>query len=752
MKKNIRYIVFLVIFFFLSTAAFAEIVNEIVITGNKRIQSSTIIEYGKIKTSVDYSVDDLNSIKKQIYETGFFEKINLSLINNKIIINVLENPLINFYSINIKNLDYDSEEINKLYNLVKLGPNKIFSEYKFQDDLNFLKNWYFNKGYTNTDVVPRISKLEDNKVNILISINKNQETNINRIYFIGDKKFDSSDLKSVLISSEYSWWKLFSKTSVSENLISYDKAQLKKFYLNNGYRDVQIPSVELKKISADKVDIVYNINAGPLYQFGNFSISEGKNLINNATLEFIKELENKYLKNNYSVSDQEKFVEKLTEFFGKKNIEFLSPSLSEIKEENKINLLLNISEVQKVFINKIDVSGNSITEENVIRQNIYFSEGDSYIYFKIKKSIDKLKSLAIFSDVKIIPGEINNGKIDIVITVTEKPTGTISASAGYGSNGGMLGFAIGEENFLGKNIRSNINLNLGTQKIEGKINLSIPDFMNSDRTLFANLYSNKTDYTNTLYESKKQGLDLGTRYEIFDNIFFRPGYGFDYEKIDVNTNASAYYLSQDGNYLTQRINYNIEMDEREQKYKSKNGYTLGLTQELASFGSDTPYFKNSFYGANYFPTFSKQSGSLRYGYSNITNLNSNDHLKLSDRLFVPNSYAKGFEPRAYGPLDTSSNNYIGGNNAFYSIISSNIPTPIQEKWNLNISAFLSAFDVWGVDNNSSINDANLIRSAYGIVLDYTSPIGPISMSFSNVIKKLDTDKERFFNFELGTVF
>lgn len=752
MKKLITYLVFFLNFIFFCSLLSAETFDEILIKGNKRILKETIIEYGRVKTKYNYSIDELNKIQKNIFETDFFEKVSLKIDNNRLIIDVVENPLINFYNINIKGIDSaDSSELNKLYDNVKLGPNKIFSEYKFKDDINFIKEYYFRKGFTEVEVRPRISKLENNKVNISIVINKNELTNVNRIYFIGNKKFDSSELKSVMTLSEYSWWKILSKTSVDEYRVAQDKTLIKKFYLNNGYFDIQIPSVEIKKLNNNTVDIFYTISEGRLYQFGNFSLSEESKELDNETLEYIDLAKNKFLKNYYSALNKERFIKNLINYFSVKKIEFLNPTILENKNNNKINLTLKIQKNQKTYINKIDVKGNTLTEESVIRQNLTFSEGDSYMSYKVENSIDKLKSLGIFADVKIIPQQIENGTVNIKVEISEKPTGSISASAGYGTNGGLFVFSIGENNFLGKGIKLNTNLTLGTQKIEGRLNLVVPDFANSDNTLFSSIYVTRSEYTNTLYTSNKKGFDLGTRYELIDNIYFRPGYGLDFEKIDVASNASAYFRTQDGDSFTQRINYNIETDQRDRKYKTKNGYIYGFTQELASFGSDVPYLKNSIYGSNYFLIFDKANTNLKYGFSNITNLNSGDVLKLSDRLFIPSAYSKGFAPRAFGPKDSSSGNYIGGSRVLYSMFTQTIPTPVEEKWNLNTTAFITAFDVWGVDT-SLVKDTNSIRSAYGLAFDWTSPIGPISISLSKILKKEDTDSSRTFNFELGTVF
>lgn len=749
MKKNLFTLILFIFFFFAeSKFVLGEVVKNVTIIGNNRIQEETIIEYGKIIKNKNYSIDELNDIQKNIFDTGFFKNINLSIKNNVLNISVVENPLIDFFSIQG---ELNDDKTNKLYEKIKLGSNKIYSEYLLKQDLEIIKEFYLSDGYLDIEVTPRISFLEDKKVNILVTINKGEQKKIHRIFFVGDKKFNSSDLLDVISSSENGWWNFLSSSSIVNNdRILYDKNLIKNFYLNSGFYDVQITSVEVKKINNEQIDIVYSINSGELYNFGNFQVSSGLELISVKLQKLIEYEQKKYLTKKYSIKNKQQFLNSVNVIFSKEQMDFVNLEIQEVKNKNNIDLYAKLISTKKYYINKINVLGNSITEESVIRRNLLFSEGDSFTPYKETKSLDNLKALQIFNDVQIKSKIFDENKVDIDIKITEKPTGSISAGAGYGGNGANIGFGIKEENFLGKGINLNTNINFGTQRIDGTIGFTIPDFDSSDRTLYGKIYSTRTTYLNTVFESRKIGSDFSTKYDLYENFNFKPGVGINYEKINVENIASSYLKNQEGNYFTQKFIYNIEKDQRDNKFGTRNGYVLGFGQEYSSFISDIPYLKSHIYGSNYIPFGERQIINIKYGYSNIFSINNND-IRLSDKLFVPYQYAKGFEPRGFGPVDSVSKEFIGGNQSFYSSAVVSFPNPIQESWNLNTYAFINAANIWGTDN-SLINENKKIRAALGVGLDWKSPVGPFSISFAKPISKEDTDKVKNVSIEIGTSF
>lgn len=726
----------------------AEIVNKIQIQGNKKILSETIIEYGNIKLNQNYTLDELNDIQKKIYSKGFFDKLDISLLNGILTITVKENPIINF--LNIQG-EKDSEKLNKLYDSIELKNNQFYTEYKLKKSLEYIKEFYSKGGFSNTEVDPRVSIVDDNKANIIINITKNEQLKIDQIFFIGDKKFTQRDLASIISSSEDGWWKFLSSTTyVTDDRISYDKELLKNFYLDNGYYDVQIASVEILKTKLNRANIIYSINAGNSYNFGNFQINEGINLIDKKTQDYIFSLKNDYLKKNYSRKKIRLFLDQINKYFQSRKIDFINTDIQLSKRNNSLDLYLKIFSSNKQYIGRIELEGNSITKSEVILRNLTFSEGDSFMGYKKDKSLDNLKSLNIFKDVIIESKSSKDNLIDVKVKVVEKPTGQISAGAGYGSNGAQVLFSVSDSNLFGDGVKSDISLNIGSQQANGSILLVVPDYKYSGKDLYTKLFSAKTNLNNTLYESKKIGSEISTKYQIYENYYFKPGVGIDNDNISVDSSASAYLKSQRGNYFTQKIMYSIENDERDKKFNTRSGYIFGFGQDLATLYSDVPYIKSSLYGSNYFSLTEKNTINLKYGYSNISSFNNKD-TKLSDRIFVPSAYSKGFQIRSYGPRDSSSGEYIGGNNTAYTSLSSNIPTPFEDSWKINSIIFLSAFNVWGVDN-SSASDSNKVRSAIGIGFDYSSPLGPVNVNWAKSISQASTDKTKIFSFEIGTIF
>ena len=319
------------------------------------------------------------------------------------------------------------------------------------------------------------------------------------------------------------------------------------------------------------------------------------------------------------------------------------------------------------------------------------SEGDSFLDYKVAKSIDKVKSLRIFKNVKFETVNSGDEKIDLNITVEEQPTGSVSAGVGVGSSGSTISSSIVEKNLFGKGIIIDSNVSIGTEKISGNVGFSIPDFMNTDNLFNYNIFALSTDYTNSGYESKKIGNVLATRFNIYENVSLKTGFAIDLDSIDTNPSASNLYKSREGDYLTYKGFYNIVNDRRNSGFQPTKGYRLGFGQGLAMPGSDITYLENNINGVVYHSISNDYVVSLKSGLNTINSLDNND-VKLSDRKFLRQTKLRGFENYGVGPKDGSD--HIGGNYSAYASLSTTIPNPIPDSWNAKSILFLDTGNVW----------------------------------------------------------
>ena len=740
-----RIILFLLI---LTSYSFANI-KEVKIFGNKRVSSNTIEAFvDKKNTQIDTFY--INNLTRIIYNTEFFSNVKISYDNNILNISVEENPIINFFYINGITGD-DLDAVNKI---VSLKENNIFSVSKLKKDLEDVKDLFKSSGYYFVVVEPEVIKIDDNQINLILNINKKDISKIKNIYFIGEKYFSSGQLLEIISSAEDSWWSFFSKSSLSEDRVEYDKKLLKSFYKSKGFYDVQIESVLANLDNKNNFTLTYSINSGKKYTFGNIEIKTEASIFKESNISDIKNISEKIIKGKmYStpaILTIEKQVNTYLEDNKYANIEI---DIEEIKKsDEKIDLILKLNSLKKTLIGKINVYGNSITEEKVVRDSLIISEGDILNISKIKKSIDNIDSKNFFkkTDYKITDSDLQKNSKDLNLYVKEQPTGSLSAGIGYGSSGGLLEGSINERNFLGKGIDLNFTGRLASEKVSGVFSYIDPNFMNSEKELANYFFSETDDYSNAGYKSKRIGDRLGTRYEIFEDIYLRPFGILQFDKLETNSNASSLLRSRDGNFTTTTLGFNLLADFRNSKNLPTSGSLSFFDQSYATLISDVPTIQTSV-GSTFYQELINEKfiGSAKLKLSNVTAFDNKD-IKLSDRLFASASDLRGFEARGVGPIDSGS--HVGGNYLAVLNLKSTFPNPIPDILRPKSYLFYDIGNIWGVDYSDVVSESSNLRTSTGIALDVTTPIGPLSFTYSIPLSKASTDKEQRFLFNLGSSF
>ena len=733
-------------FYLLIQPVNSEIVKSIEISGNDRIASETIVMFSNIKLGSDLSQNDINEILKNLYETNFFEDITISLNDNKISISVIENP-------NIENITYSGIKSNTIKEFItenlNLIPRSSYNKILLEKDRNKILSSLKEMGYYFSSVSIDLEELDNNKVDLVFNITLGEKAKIKKLSFIGDKIFKDSKLRSIIISEEYKFWKFISgKKFLNENLINFDKRLLKNFYLNKGYYDVEINSSFAKLIDQESFELVYTINANEKFYFGklkldlpvDFDSSNFENLT-----EKLEELENK----PYSINSVETVLKEIDKIAILEQYETIKASVIEDISKNKINLYFKIEETEKFIVEKINIFGNNITRENVIRNQFYIDEGDPYNEILTNKTINEIKSLNFFKQVnsEILDGNQNKSKI-INITVEEKPTGEIMAGAGFGTGGELIEFGVKENNYLGKGISLDTNLSLGSEKISGILNVVNPNIGNSDKSLNFGLQANETDRLSTFgYKSKKIGGFIGTKFEYLEDFYLGLRSSTFVEDIKTDSTASARQKKQAGDYFDSYLRFNFDYDKRNQKFKTSDGFRSFYTLDVPVI-SDTNTVTNFYTYKNFTEFYENNITSLTLSLSAANSITGDD-IKLSERLTIPSKKLRGFVRGKIGPKDGSD--YIGGN--YYAVmnLNSNLPQLFPNAQNVEIGSFIDIGNLWGVDDES-LNESNTIRSSIGIGVDWYTPVGPLSFSFAQPITKGSNDKTETFRFNLGTTF
>ncbi len=740
-------IVILFILFF-SANALATIINDINIENNNRISKETIITYGDIDLEKDYKNDDINQILKNLYDTNFFEDIEITITGNTLNIKVVENKIIQ--TVKIEGIKSKTMQKSILENLFSRDKSPFLLT-RVKQDVQKIKTSLDMAGYYFSNVESKIKENVNDSVDLIFNIELGEKAKISKIEFIGDKKVKDKTLRNIIISEENKFWKFISKNKfLNKNIIETDKRLLRTFYLNKGYYDIIIESSSVNYFDDNTFKLSFKISAGEKY------------IINNASLELpidydksnftgVSKALNKLINKTYSFNKISKVVDEVDKISLSREYDFINAEIIENKlENNKLDIILKVQESEKFYVERVNIFGNNITHENVIRNSLEVDEGDPFNKLLNAKSTNNIRSLNIFKNVKseVIDGSQANTKI-ININVEEKPTGEISLGAGVGSEGGTVGFAVSENNFLGKGVKLNTSLRLTDDTIRGAFTVNNPNFNYSNKSLSTTIESTKIDkMTENGYETTKTGFSFGTGFEQYEDTYFRPSLSTYFEDLTTNSKASANLKKQSGNYFESKFSYNLDFDKRNQKFQTSEGSRLVFGQGIPLI-SDEYALKNSISLQKWFKFDNDMITSISAYGATINSMNDED-VRITDRLNLPRKKMRGFQYGKIGPVDAGD--FVGGNYTTALNFSSTLPMILPTLETIDFKYFLDVGNVWGVDYSSSIDDSNKIRSSTGFAVDWFTPIGPMSFSLAQDLSKADTDKTESFQFNLGTTF
>ncbi len=733
---------------FLITTSYAAVIKDIKINNNKRITKETIITYGNIQLNKEYNQSELNNIIKELYDTNFFKKISIKIDGQTLVLNVEENKIIQ--SVRVEGVKSNKIKEAILKNLFSKDKSPFLIE-KVKIDVNRMKTSLNSIGYYLSDVKSKILENNNDTVDLIFEVNLGDKSKIGKIEFIGDKKIKDRTLRSIIISEEAKFWKFISNNKfINQDIIERDKRLLRNFYLSKGYYDVDVQSATVKFLDNQSFKLTYKINAGEEYTVNNTKLVLPIDYDENNFIEVKDEL-NKLIGKKYSINKISQVVEEIDKITLSREYDFINASYTEtIIDNNKLDIVFTVTESEKFYVERINIYGNNITHESVIRSNLEIDEGDPFNELLSSKSINNLKASNLFKSVNssIIEGQEINTKI-IDITVEEKPTGEIMIGAGAGSEGGTLGFSVSENNFLGKGIKLSSSLDLTEDSIRGLFSVTNPNFNYTDKSLSTSVESTNVDkLTESGYKSTKTGFTFGTSFEQFEDIYFSPKFSNFYEDLSTKTTASENLRKQSGSYFESKFSYGLDYDKRNQRFQTTDGFRSKFNQFIPLISEE--YSFGNMYD---FKTWHKLPNDMVTSfniYGRTVNSITGDDVRITNRFWLPRSKLKGFKTRNIGPVD--ANDYVGGNYAAAVNFDTTLPMVFSNVQNVDVRYFIDTANLWGVDYSSDVDQSNTIRASTGVVVDWFTPIGPLNFSLAQDISKADDDKTETFQFNLGTTF
>ena len=739
----------LLLFYFLFISPVqSEIIKKISINNNVRISDETIITYGQIEIGKDYNKAEINEILKNLYNTNFFKKLTIKLDNGTLNINVEENKIIQ--TVIIEGVPSDSVRKSILKNLFSKDKSPFLIE-KVKNDKTRILSSLNASGYYLSEVNIETRENSNDTVDLIFNINLGDKSVISKIEFVGDKKIKDRVLRSVIISEEAKFWKIITTNKyLNKEKIERDKRLLKNFYLNNGYYNVNVESVTAKLNEDGSFKLTYKIDAGEIYKINNVKLNLPIDYNENNFLEVKNQL-NKLVNKDYSLSKITKVVEEIDKVSLSREYDFINADYEEIiTKNNQLDLIFNIKESEKFYVEQINIFGNNITHETVIRRQLEVDEGDPFNELLNAKSLNNIKSMNLFksvtADVKD-GSEISTKIIDI--TIEEKPTGEISVGAGAGSEGGTLGFAVRENNFLGKGIKLASSLNLTEDSITGEFTVDNPDFNYSGKSIYTSISSTEIDkLSDNGYKTNKTQIGFGTGFEQFENVFFSPRLSNSYEDLTTSSKASKNLKKQQGTYFESKFSYGLNYDMRDQKFQTTEGFRTQFDQSVPLLSDDWAFGNTLDYKTWYKLPNNMVTSFNAYGRA-VQSIFDED-VRITNRFYLPRNKLKGFKTRKVGPKD--GKDYVGGNYATALNFDTTLPMVFSNFDTIDMRYFIDSANIWGVDYSSNVDQSSTLRVSTGVVIDWFTPIGPMNLSFAQDLSKADDDQTEFFQFNIGTTF
>ena len=541
----------------------------------------------------------------------------------------------------------------------------------------------------------------------------------------------------------------FSKnTNLSEDLINLDKRLLINYYKSIGFYNVKVTSNIAKISEAGDADLVYSIDEGTRYTIRKISTNIDS-VFNKEDFFSLNDIFKDYVGDFYSPFKIKKLLDEIDILIDNNNLQFVEHNVQEVIEKDTISIIFNIFEGKKNLVERINITGNNTTNEDVIRGELLLDEGDPITKINLEKSIAKLKGRGIFKDVKYEIKDSDKSNLKIIdINVEEQSTGEISAGAGVGTSGGTVAFGIKENNWMGEGKTLGLDVQLDEESLAGFLRFSDPNYNFSGNSLYYSLASEKNDKPNQGYENSVISAAIGTGFEQYKDVIVSLGLNASYDDLKTQDSASASLRNQAGTFSEISGVYGFSLDKRDRVFMPSSGSITSFTQSLP-FYADKSFIMNTFSRSGYKSFNDNVVGAAKIYLSAINGVGDDD-VRLSKRRNLSEKRLRGFERGKVGPVD--GNDHIGGNYAAALNLETNLPNLIPDDYNADAIFFLDLANVWGVDYSSSIDDSNKLRSSSGLNINWLSPIGPISFIFSQDLTKADTDVTQSFSFNLGTTF
>lgn len=755
-------------------------IQAIRIEGNQRIEEGTLRSYMLVQPGDPFDQDRIDRSLKTLYATGLFQDVNISREANTLVVKVVENPIVNRIAFEGNHKITDDQ----IRGEIQLRPRAVFTPAMAQADRQHILDLYTKHGRYNVDVEPQIVRLDQNRVNVVFTIREGASTLISRVTFVGNHAFSEDELKDAIASRETAWWRFLSTAdTLDPERLNYDKELLRRFYLKHGYADVEVTGASAE-LSPDRQSFIvtFTINEGQRYRVTKVTVnSQLRNITGESLLHNIELSAGDW----YDGDAVERSVQAITDDVQARGDAFVEvkPRITRDREHHTMELVFDVVEGPRVYVERIDIQGNTRTEDKVIRREFQLAEGDPLNPSAVRRTRQRLQDLGYFNTVQITsqPGS-SPDKAIINTTVDEKATGELSLGGGYSTDAGFLIDAgLRERNLVGTGIDAGINGVLAQRR--SAIDLSVTDPYFLDRNFVAgfDLFALQTNLLDiSEYQEQRYGGALRIGYAFNDHLRQSWAYTLvDRDVYDIATNASFFIQNQAGWTLLSQIGQTLTLDYRDSTVDPHTGYVFRVGTDVAGLGGDAHFVRTKVDGTYYLP-LDRWTGNSDWGIAFSAGFgymfNEGQQEQIIDRFFLGGDNLRGFEAGGAGPHTAVSPLFFGGGESiggrliYTQSTELRFPLPISPDIGLSGRAFVDVGALTGASfaGNSCVGSRNVFlqvtnvcppiydnpapRVGAGVGVSWRTPFGLINIDLTPFVIKYRYDQTQIFRFGFGTRF
>jgi outer membrane protein insertion porin family len=728
------------------------VIREVQVTGNQRIEADTVRSYMGFGVGDVYDPVRVDKALKALFATGLFADVSIRREDDAVVVTVVENPIINRLAFE------GNRRINDdvLEPEVQLRPRVVYTRSRVQADVRRLIQVYRRSGRFAATVEPKVIQLPQNRVDLVFEINEGELTGVERIDFIGNRRYDDGDLRGAIATKESRWYRFFtSDDTYDPDRLTLDRELLRKYYLKRGYADFRVVSA-VAELSRDRSDffITFTVEEGELYKFGKIDVST---TLRDLDPERLREQITTFEGETYDAEAIEKSIEAITFELGRLGYAFVDvrPRINRDRENRTIGVNYEIAEGPRVYVERINITGNVRTLDKVIRREFRLSEGDAFNTAKLRRSRQRIQQLDFFDRVEITQAEGSQpDRIVINADVQEKSTGELSFGAGVSTAEALIGdVSIRERNLLGRGQDLRVSLTLSSRRRQVDVSFTEPYFLDRNVAAGFDLFNVRRDLqSRSSFDEENRGVRLRTNYAIFEELRM----GLDYtlrqdELTNLDTDISPFLRREEGSSVTSSVGYDLTFDTRDRRFEPNEGMVMRFSQDFAGLGGDIRFVRSTVKWSYYYPFTEDLVGSVGFSGGHIIGIDQD--VRVIDRFFLGGDSFRGFETGGVGPRDRNTDDSIGGN-VFY-VVSSELRFPLgfASEFGINGRVFAEVGTLTDPDvSGPALVDSNAPRASAGVGISWVSPFGPIRVDLAAPVIKEDFDQEEFFRFSFGTRF